>query len=130
MPISVTGTHSMSFSLTIRRIIPEVRGILAIPAFDIYEFRFDFLCHTHGDISIFLASSSPDSARRFNSLYQVKEEYPLGGMNLLFSISSCTLFRFIASSSLFLSGMNSLKKALPILLASKEANELSYFPAL
>ena len=42
-------------------------GILAIPAFDIYNSRFYFLWHTHGDISIFLASSSPDSARRFNS---------------------------------------------------------------
>lgn len=96
LPISVTGTHSMSFSLTIRRIVPEVRSILAIPAFYIYGFRFDFLCHT---VSIFTASSSPDSARRFNSLYKVKEEYPSGGINFLFSISSCTLFRFIASSS-------------------------------
>ena len=127
MPISVTSIHSMPFSLTIRRIVPEVRSILAIPAFYIYGFRFDFLCHT---VSIFTASSSPDSARRFNSLYKVYEEYPSGGINFLFSISSCTLFRFIEFCSLFLSELISLKIALPILLASKDANELSYFPAL
>ncbi len=127
LPISVTGTHSMSFSLTIRRIIPKVRGILAVPAFYIYGFRFDFLCHT---VSIFTASSSPDSARRFNSLYKVKEEYPSGGINFLFSISSCTLFSVYRVQLIILSELNSLKKALPILLASKDANELSYFPAL
>lgn len=48
---------------------------------------------------ICLDSASPDSARRFSSLYQLKEEYPSGGVNLLFSISFWILFRFIASSS-------------------------------